>query len=80
MGVTDDVRLAAKEKGFIVHELAAALRGSEDYGHYAKEVLATYFYMGNGENHPPVHTPEYDFIDTQIKEVCEIFKSLVGVE
>ena len=78
--VTDDIRNAAKEKGFAVQEMKEALRGSEDYGHYAKEVPATYFFMGNGVDHPPVHTPEYDFIDTHIRDICEIYKGLVKVE
>lgn len=76
---TDDVRNAAKTAGFAVQELEAPLRGSEDYGHYAKIVPATYFYMGNGVDYPPVHTPEYDFIDEHIRDICKIYKHLVNV-
>ncbi len=77
--VTDDVRRVAREKGFQINELGEVIRGSEDYGHFGKIVPATYFYIGNGTDYPPVHTPAYDFIDDHIKIGCEIFKGVVDI-
>ncbi|CAM2782540.1 M20 metallopeptidase family protein [Salinicoccus roseus] len=77
--MADEVRWAAGECGLEVNELQEAIRGSEDFGHYAKEVPAAYFYIGNGENHPPLHTSEYDFIDEHIKTGCNMFEMLANV-
>ena len=52
---------------------------NEDFAHYAKEVSETYFYISNGEDHPPLHTSEYDFIDEHIKTGCNMFKTLANV-
>ncbi|WP_342387835.1 M20 metallopeptidase family protein [Salinicoccus bachuensis] len=77
--MADEVRRAAMEADLEVNELHEAIRGSEDFGHYAKEVPAAYFYIGNGMDHPPIHTSEYDFIDENIKTGCTMFKRLADV-
>ena len=62
------------------HELHANPElSNEDFGYYAKEVSAAYFYIGNGEDHQPLHTSEYDFIDEHIKTGCNMFKMLANV-
>ncbi|ULT57042.1 amidohydrolase [Neobacillus drentensis] len=74
----DKVRAVAKEKGFELVEMEEPLRPSEDFGHYTKVIPAAYFYVGNGENYPHVHTSEYDFRDENIEIACEVFKGLAG--
>ncbi|WP_031545560.1 M20 metallopeptidase family protein [Salinicoccus luteus] len=77
--MADEVRRAAGECGLEVNELDEAIRGSEDFGHYTKEVPGAYFYIGNGIDHPSIHTSEYDFIDEHIKTGCNMFKTLANV-
>ncbi|MEH7225580.1 amidohydrolase [Bacillus sp. JJ1566] len=76
----DKVRQAAAKKGFPLRELTSPYRSSEDYGHYLKLVRGAYFYIGNGEEHPPIHTFEYDFRDEIIETGVEMFKGLAGME
>ncbi|RFB14837.1 amidohydrolase [Bacillus sp. HNG] len=76
----DKVREVAADKGFSLRELTSPYRASEDYGYYLKLVPGAYFYIGNGEEHPPIHTFEYDFRDEIIETGVEMFKGLVGME
>ncbi|MEI2400986.1 M20 metallopeptidase family protein, partial [Paenibacillus phytohabitans] len=75
----EKVRKVGVDKGFRIHELTSPYRASEDYGHYLKLVKGAYFYIGNGEKHPPIHTYEYDFRDEIIETGVEMFKGLVGM-
>ena len=86
----EDIRILMRSGGIDVKNLgrARALRhalhapselSNEDFAHYAKEVSAAYFYIGNGEDHPPLHTSEYDFIDEYIKTGCNMFEMLANV-
>ena len=75
---TDHIRAAAKAKGMDVIEISEAFRGSEDFGHFTKLTKGAYCIIGNGEDHPPVHTVEYDFRDELIECGVELFKELAG--
>lgn len=75
----DQVRAVAKAKGFELNEMSEPIRASEDFGHYTKVVPGAYFYVGNGEDYPHIHTSEYDFRDENIQVACEIFKGIAGV-
>ena len=76
----DKVRAVAKEKGIKLHEMEKPLRPSEDFGHYTKETKGAFFYIGNGEDYPHIHTSQYDFRDENIEIACEIFKGLAGTK
>lgn len=75
----DHVRAVAKAQGHHVHEMDLPFRPSEDFGHYGKLRPACYFFIGNGENYPPIHTPSYDFRDEVIEVGVRMFKGLAGV-
>lgn len=75
----DHVRAVAKAQGRHVHEMAKAFRPSEDFGHYGKQRPACYFFIGNGEDYPPIHTSSYDFRDEIIEVGVGMFKGLAGV-
>lgn len=62
-----------------VIEMEEGVRGSEDFGHFLNETSGAIFYVGNGEDYPPLHTKEYDFNDKLIPIVLEIFKSLIMI-
>lgn len=73
---SDKVRQVAKAKGMQLLEIKEASRGSEDYGHYTKWTKGAYFFIGNGEDYPQIHTSEYDFRDELIETGVEMFKGL----
>lgn len=52
-------------------------RASEDFGAYLKECPGAMFYIGNGENYPPLHTAEYDYNDRILEKTVDLFLSLV---
>jgi amidohydrolase len=74
----DHVRAVAKAQGYHVHEMTAPLRPSEDFGYYGKLRPACYFFIGNGEDYAPIHTPAYDFRDEVIEVGVRMFKGLAG--
>ena len=71
------VRSAAEKLYFPVVELAEPLRASEDFGYYTKECPGAMFYLGNGEDYPALHTPEYDFRDELMEEAVSLFWQLI---
>ena len=73
----DKVRFVAKAIGMKLVELHEAIRGSEDFGYYTKLTKGAFFFIGNGEDYPHIHTDEYDFRDELIKTGVELFKGLV---
>ena len=75
----EKVRKVAREKGFELFEMEKGFRGSEDYGWYTKETKGTIFWVGNGKEHPAVHTYEYDFPDENIEVAVEMFKGLAAL-
>ncbi|WP_368655230.1 M20 family metallopeptidase [Ornithinibacillus sp. 4-3] len=74
----DVIMNVAKEKGYVVNEMDKPFRGSEDYGHYTKLTKGAFCFIGNGEDHPPVHTSAYDFRDDLIEVACDLFKGISG--
>lgn len=56
------------------------MRGSEDYGYYLEKTKGALFFIGNGEDHPEIHTVKYDFPDEIIETAVEMFKGLVEVK
>ena len=71
------VRNAAEKLDFSVVELEEPLRASEDFGYYTKECTGAMFYLGNGEDYPALHTPEYDFKDELLEEAVDLFCELI---
>ena len=71
------VRNAAEKLHLPVVELTEPLRASEDFGYYTKECPGAMFYLGNGEDYPALHTPEYDFRDELLELAVNIFKKLI---
>ena len=57
-------------------EMEEAFRGSEDFGHYTKLTKGSYFFVGSGEDHPHLHSLEYDFKDDLIETAVEVFKGV----
>lgn len=71
------VKSAAESLGLKVIEMDEPIRASEDFGWYMKQIPGAIFYIGNGENYPPIHTAEFDFNDKILGEAVDIFVKLL---
>ena len=58
--------------------LAEPMRWSEDFGHYLKKVPGAFFGIGAGEDHPPLHTENYEYPDELLPYAMEAFVMLMG--
>lgn len=80
---TCDPRLVAEArekwaaKSLPQRELAEAMRWSEDFGWYLKEIPGVFFGLGAGEDWPGLHTPEYEFNDEVIDRAVAAFSALL---
>jgi len=72
----DKIRQAARELGVPVLESEEIWRASEDFGYYTKNCQGAIFYVGNGEDYPPLHTLEFDFNDKNLSTIAQIFLKL----
>lgn len=68
----------AQEKGLTLIPMNA-IRGSEDFGYFTKRTKGAIFSIGNGEQHPPVHSVDYDFPDVIIPTALQMFLGLIDV-
>ena len=73
------VRRAAVSLKIPVRELSQPFRASEDFGYYLKQCPGAIFYIGNGEDHPQLHTAEYDFNDGILERAVDLFFALLRV-
>ena len=67
---------AANKLGLKIINMPEAIRASEDFGFYTKQIHGAIFYIGNGESWPAIHTAEYDFNDRILETATEIFKEI----
>ena len=75
----DRVLYAAQENKIPAMSMRELWRASEDFGHYLKICPGAMFYIGNGEDYPPLHTAEYDFNDRIIETAVNMFMRIAGV-
>ena len=69
---------AARKAGIQTIRMDRLWRASEDFGWYLKDCPGAMFYIGNGENHPGLHTAEYDFNDAILETAVDLFLKLTG--
>jgi amidohydrolase len=62
----DLVKRAAIASGLDVYNLTEPFKWTEDFGHFTTKYKAALIGLGSGENHPPLHHPNYDFPDELI--------------
>ena len=67
---------AAKELNLKIIEMPEAIRASEDFGFYTKQIHGAIFYIGNGEDYPAIHTAEYDFNDEILETAVDVFAKI----
>ena len=71
------IRAAARALDRPVVELTQPMRCSEDFGHYLQKAPGALFFLGSGENSPPLHSEGFDFPDALISTACELFFALL---
>lgn len=59
-------------------EMQQPWRASEDFGYYTQLIPGAMFYIGNGVDYHPLHTPNYDFNDKIIPTALNIFFALAN--
>ena len=66
--LNETVKEIAEEKGLQTVEDLVGTKGSDDFVHIAKmaRLGATFFDLGCGKDHAPLHRPDYDFDDDLI--------------
>jgi amidohydrolase len=72
----DKVRRAAKGLGLTLLEADKPSRGSEDFGCFTRRTGGAFFSVGCGEDHPAIHTVEYDFDDGILPTVVDLYMAL----
>ena len=75
----DKIREAARRLDLELIEMEEAKRGSEDYGHYTKLTRGAYFQLGNGEDHAPIHSTQFDYRDELIEVGVNMFKEILKI-
>ena len=71
------VREATAACDLVVAETDGPFRWSEDFGEFLGRYCGALFCVGAGEDHPPLHHPEYDFPDELIGTGICIFEKIV---
>ncbi len=72
------VRRAAKASGIPVENLKEPFRASEDFGRFTKAVPGAIFYVGDGENYPALHTPQFDFPDENLEVIVRMYMAILA--
>lgn len=70
------IRAKLKAIDIELHELEDPIRSSEDFGWYLKKRPGCFFILGSGEDHVPVHHPDYEFPDQLIPYGIKFWKWL----
>lgn len=68
---------AVAAAGLQQSEIGQPMRPSEDFGRFGHAALAAMAFLGAGESHPALHTPEYDFPDALIAPGVRIFAGVI---
>ena len=71
------VRQAAAACGMGIYPMDEPFRWSEDFGEFLGTIPGALFCIGAGEDHPPLHHPDYDFPDELIAAGICIFEQIV---
>jgi metal-dependent amidase/aminoacylase/carboxypeptidase family protein len=71
------VREAAAACGLEVVKTDGPFRWSEDFGEFLRRYAGALFCVGAGEDHAPLHHPDYDFPDELIGSGICVFEKIV---
>ncbi len=71
------VEEAARASALKIWKTDAPFRWSEDFGQFLARYCGALFCIGAGEDHAPLHKPDYDFPDELIETGICIFDKIV---
>lgn len=71
------LRQALTEEDISHDEAGLPMRASEDFGRFAACGPSAMLFLGNGEAHPALHNPDYDFPDVLIERGARIFLRVI---
>ena len=72
----DMVVEAARNSGLELNNAVLPFRWSEDFAHFGQVSKAVLFGIGAGEDHPPLHHPDYDFPDHIIPAALMMWRNI----
>ncbi|NLI88713.1 MAG: M20/M25/M40 family metallo-hydrolase, partial [Bacteroidales bacterium] len=76
--LTHTLEAIAHEASLEVNFLEQPNRWSEDFAHFSTCFPSVIFGLGAGENHPDIHTPEYDFPDELIDNAVDFLGKIAN--
>ena len=74
--LTSVIEEIAKSNKISYKYLNEPFRWSEDFGHFTQKYPGVLFGLGSGENHPQLHSSDYDFPDEIIEKGVRFFYKL----
>lgn len=75
---TQTLRAALEAEG-VRRIPGAPMRASEDFGRFSSVAQSAMFWFGAGEDHPPLHAPDYDFPDSLIAPGIRVFRRVIDM-
>lgn len=70
----------AEKNNMEIKELTETFRASEDFAYFLQKVKGALVFIGDGLDHPPLHTIEFDFPDENIPVAVKLFMGLIEGE
>lgn len=77
MDAVSIIERAAKNCGYPVINPGLPFRWSEDFGQFTAKFKGAMFGLGAGEDHKPLHNPDYDFPDDLIEKGITMFYQII---
>lgn len=75
----DIIRQAARRSKLEYQPMQDPFKFGEDFGLFTQHYKGAIFGLGAGEQHPPLHHPDYDFPDLLIEEGIQMFKAITDL-
>ncbi len=73
----DQLQQALAAEGVRYCDEGLPMRASEDFGVFGHDTPSAMFFLGAGELHPALHSPDYDFPDALIAVGSKVFMRLI---
>lgn len=76
--LTETVARAVQLAGLDVLRTEVGIRAGEDFGLYSQRFPCCLVILGAGEDHPPLHSPEYDFPDELVGTGVHLYEAIIA--